>query len=486
MTNPIPSVQRRRPLLLALVGVLVLGACAGGDNEEGVATARGVNPTFCRAFTDLIASSKETAGKSLADGAVAKRLERDARAVLEVVPDDAPGEVTTLLNALAEMAELSRVWQNPATGGIKQEYVDDFQRLTGVLLGDEPKAAGRFVAERCPGMTIPGDGPLKGLGGAGGAPGPGGASPASSAARPATVTVLLGDGPAGVYERVKVDVGRVTATDAAPTTASAPNPPATGTNSILVDVDLTATTSAENLFSAADFRLERPDGAPISAQTLVDKGAEPSSLQLRGRDSVRATVAFSTDSLVRDLRGYALRVERDERVPLVLPLTGPVPAPPYPAALEAGATGAFASKLTATCTDRYQTTVQSAGADLDGDLESLGGAYGGVKRAKRGRRWVTVVVEVRNVTPAGRSSTEQVCDAFSGMYATVEVRLQADGRAVAPANPASFQQIKPGSSGERAHVFEVDATARSLTFTGPSGEVLGRWSVNLPAAPGEG
>ena len=175
------------------------------------------------------------------------------------------------------------------------------------------------------------------LGGSTAGPGSaGGASPASSGvARPATVTVLLEDGPAGVYERVKIDVGQVTATDAAPATASSPDPPATGASSILVAVDLTATTAAENVFSAADFRLELPAGPPMA-------------------------------------------------------------------------------------------------------------------------------------------------------YSTVEVRLQADGRAVAPANSPTFEPIKPGSSGDRTHVFEVDATARSLAFTGPSGAMLGRWSVDLAAAPGEG
>ena len=37
--------------------------------------------------------------------------------------------------------------------------MDDFKRLTGVVLGDDAKATGRFVAERCPGMTIPGEAP---------------------------------------------------------------------------------------------------------------------------------------------------------------------------------------------------------------------------------------------------------------------------------------------------------------------------------------
>jgi hypothetical protein len=125
--------------------------------------------------------------------------------------------------------------------------------------------------------------------------------------------------------------------------------------------------------------------------------------------------------------------------------------------------------------------VRSAGADLDGDL----GSFGGVKRAKRGRRWVTVVLQVTNGTPPGRTSTEQMCDSY-GNYAGVELRLQADAQAVAPANPPSFEPIKPRRSGERTHVFEVDATARSLALIGAGGEILGRWSVNLPAVPSEG
>lgn len=174
--------------------------------------------TFCRAFADLAVSAKEAAGvNDFGERAVAKRVHQDARAVVEVVPDDAPGQVTAFFGALGEMAELSQVWQNPATGGIKEEYVDDFGRLLGVVTGDKAKVTGRFVTDGCPGTAIARKGPLSGLRGSSGAvPGAGGASPATSApeVRPATASVLLDDGPASVYEQVKVDVGKVTATDA--------------------------------------------------------------------------------------------------------------------------------------------------------------------------------------------------------------------------------------------------------------------------------
>lgn len=117
MTRPIPPLHRYRLLLLALVSVVVLASCTRGGDDRGLATARGVSRTFCQAYADLAASSKEAkAGKGVAG------LERDARAVLEVVPDDAPREVTDFFGALGEMAKLSQVWENPATGGIKEEY----------------------------------------------------------------------------------------------------------------------------------------------------------------------------------------------------------------------------------------------------------------------------------------------------------------------------------------------------------------------------
>lgn len=70
-------------------------------------------------------------------------------------------------------------------------------------------------------------------------------------------------------------------------------------------------------------------------------------------------------------------------------------------------------------------------------------------------------------------------------FANVELRLEADGRKLAPDNEKSFHKIEPGATGERTKVFPVDAGASSLVLTGPGGEVLGRWSVDLPAAPGE-
>jgi len=85
----------------------------------------------------------------------------------------------------------------------------------------------------------------------------------------------------------------------------------------------------------------------------------------------------------------------------------------------------------------------------------------------------------------GPGSSASVCQAFSGNYASAELRLDADGALTAPVNGKDFGKIEPGTTGERVHVFAVDADARSLALVGPAGEALGSWTVNLPAVSGE-
>lgn len=66
-------------------------------------------------------------------------------------PPDAVGEY---IRAPREFVALSKAWENPQTGGIKQEYVGDFQRLVGVL-EDTTEPTARFVGDRCPGTRLP-------------------------------------------------------------------------------------------------------------------------------------------------------------------------------------------------------------------------------------------------------------------------------------------------------------------------------------------
>ena len=437
---------------------MILVSCAGGESEE-VRTEK-----FCREFANVL-----TVPKGAGSGDTADDTEREAAAAVKVVPGDAPRAVADYIRATREFVALSKVWDNPQTGGIKQEYVGDFQRLIGVL-EDTTAPTAQFVGERCPGARLPQSLQSRLEGAPSGRPG----GQAQAPSRPAEVRVLLPGGPAGSYERVTVEVGKVTATNAEPKAAGGANPTATGTNSLLVDVELEATTSIANVFRPTDFRLAGPSGTPIVASALLETGGEGSTVRLAGRDAAKRTVVFPTPELVRDLRGYALRIERDDRVPAVLPFGG-APNTAYPVTLAAGATGAFTVALTAVCTDQYRTTVRSAGADLDADL----GRTRDTGRAKRGRRWFTVVLQVTNVTPAG------ACQAFSGNAGVVEMRLQADGQAVEPVNERSFDRVAVGATGDRVYVFEVSAGARSLVLLGHTGEVLGRWAAELPPAPGE-
>ncbi len=218
----------------------------------------------------------------------------------------------------------------------------------------------------------------------------------------------------------------------------------------------------------------------MAGESIVDRGGAFGSLQLRGRDSAQGTVVFATESLLRDVRGYRVLVERDDRVPTAMAFDQSTPMP-YPVALDAGATGSFTAALTPACGDDYRTRVVSADAELDAET----GPPKGIERSVRGQRWIRVVLDVTNVTVQGSGSSASVCQAFSGNFAGVELRLDADGTLTAPVNDKSFEQINPGTTGERVHVFAVDADARSLSLVGPGGEALGSWTLNLPQAPGE-
>lgn len=473
---------RPGPLAWAVVGASVLTACGGDDGGQGRAQASGVGRTFCTALDDLVVS----ANKAALTESGATSLRADSQAILEVIPGGAPGEVVTYFEALNEMTLLSEVWTNPETGGIKEEYLDDFARLIEVSGGEPADVSQRYATSQCPGLFDEAGGAMtRFFGGDGGRlPAAPGGEPSSASASPgqgAEVRTVLADGPAGTYEQVTFDIAAVTATDAEPAEAFLDAPAGAGASALLVEIDATTDLSAPNQFSPDDFRLTGPSGSSVAAQSIIDRSGASVAFQLRGRDSSRGIVVFPTDSLVGDVSGYTVTIERDDRVPTVLPFGGPV-ASPYPVALEAGSTGAFEAPLTATCADSYETSVSAAGADLDADL----GEPRGIERSARGQRWLRVVLDVTNVTVEGPSTNDGVCYAFSGNFAGVELRLEADGRATAPDNDKSFDRIEPGSTAERALIFEVADDARELVLVGPAGEALGRWSVDLPVAPGEG
>lgn len=117
---------------------------------------------------------------------------------------DGGGESGLYFVALTEMTELADVWENEV-GGIKDEYVDDFQRLLGVVAGDPAASAAQYSREQCPDP----DGVLRAFFGDDGGPlaAPTGdeSPPETAAGVPAEVRTVLDDGPVGTYEQVSFD-----------------------------------------------------------------------------------------------------------------------------------------------------------------------------------------------------------------------------------------------------------------------------------------
>jgi len=459
---------------IALVAVLLLSSCAGdGDGETGLATAKGVSRNLCRALEDL-ATDVEKSDDIKAD---LPALKARGEAILEVLPEDAPKVATDFFAAFVELTELGPIWENDK-GGIKVEYVDDFTRLLTATTDEARDDTEAYLRAQCPATSERPGGGLSELfrGGAGPVRRPADrvGSPTTVAPKPAEMRTVLADGPKGTYEQVTVDVAKVTATNADSAGAFGDDPVAGAATFLLVEVELSTAQSGGNRFSAEDFRLVDPSGKAVTAESVVDRTGNFAQLALRGRDSTSGTLVFPTASLVTNVGKYALHIDRDGRVPAVLALSGPATSP-YPVGLEPGATGAFEVKVAGGCFDRYQTVVRSIAADLDADL----GTPRDIDRVARGQRWIRVALDVTNV------SSCPAVQAFSGNFAGVELRIDANGRLTASDARKSFDRIEPGTTSERVEIFAVDAKATSLVLTAPGGEVLGRWSIQLPAAPGE-
>ncbi len=105
-------------------------------------------------------------GDGQADRVVAAA--RDSEALLEVLPDDAPGEVRAYFEALSESLRMDEVWKDPETGLIEDEYFDDV--VGGIqTMQDHEVAVGEYAEAQCSGGRGGGGGWLGQFAGGGGA-----------------------------------------------------------------------------------------------------------------------------------------------------------------------------------------------------------------------------------------------------------------------------------------------------------------------------
>ncbi len=398
-----------------------------------------------------------------------EELNEKAKEIRERTPADAPPEVAEYIDTfieftggdlekLASLVEEESLTELERQEEIFTEYIDSTCNEDGTVIEPASGDSDRSDDASPTGETRP-----------------------VQATEPATIVT---DGPAGNYEAVTIDIGEINTTnDPVGFVKGEPQNP-TEQAHLVAAIDLESGIDSANRFQAGDFKLRLSDGTVIAATSVLDNSGDVTSPSLQGKDSTSLVAVFETDTLIQDVTGVSVGIERDGDVPLYLPLDGEAGST-YPLVLESGQTAQIAGEhVTGKCDTLFDAKVASAEVQLEtfADVTETG-------RVSGQTRFVAVTLEMTNVTDVQEdtASERQTCGFYSGQLVKTNIRLLVDDKPQSNKTAAfRWPSIDIGSAENIELLYEVPIDTEEITLIGhEDDDVIASWELNAPPVLGE-
>ena len=449
--------------LAVMVSALLISACANPLSAE--ARSESSTDQFCETVLEGDAQLERTFASEPTDEQV-KDLNQLYREVRDLLPTDAPPEIDEFLAIQMEMSDngVAGLFERP------DGYTDALAEEHSTIFDD-------YIADTCDpdasnasAPSTPTDGSTEG----------------STTVESIGSATLLPDGPTGNYEEVTVDIGKVhTTADPVGFLTGGPEEPSEQEH-LLVEVGLASQIDESNQFQAQDFKLQLPDGTVVAATSLLDSNGKSAPPSLKGKDSASTIAVFETDSAITSLSNLSVGIDREDHVPLYLPLEGNAESS-YPISLEAGQSAQIAGKHPVDiCDTLFATKVKSADVQLETFADVSAGVTG---RADREKRFVAITLEMKNVTEVEEdtASRRQSCGSYSGQLIKTNIRLLVDDKPTSN-QTASFRwpTIAIDSAEDIELVYEIPLETAEVTLIGhKDDDVIASWNLTLPQVAGE-
>ncbi len=245
---------------------------------------------------------------------------------------------------------------------------------------------------------------------------------------------------------------------------------------VLIEVTATSRDGVAVNFPESLFGLVDSSGARFAPiDTLDQRGETMYSIGVESQATTRFVLVFPET----DLAGASFVVSEAGLVPEIIPLTDTDTTQQSPYTFDLAAPTPLASVtapgINDSCDLAMDVQIQSAAAVLEGNDSHR------FERTAKGERFVGIDVSITN---RNEPDIFSVCGAGFGPY-QLEPRLEVDGVSLAPVNPIEFQTIELGATIDTRFVFRVDTGPSDLRLVSLNGDVIGEWSVDIPAVAGE-